>query len=207
MRRAALDRTPPWSRRRPRHRSPLCGSIVCVASRSSRQEAVALRPPRATTFTANAPHFRDTRRHSETRPRRRRVTMATSMRHAVLGSACALALLACASEARSEPDEPPYRRYFYQGRDYGSEALFGPASVFLNRGFDVLQLRPKTRDPFDQRYGPNLDNVGRSLADPLHTSRHAAPSASSSKSSSPSASPRSRRDGPRTTACTSSAAA
>lgn len=95
--------------------------------------------------------------------------MATSMRRTVLGSACALALLACASEARSEPDEPPYRRYFYQGRDYGSEALFGPASVFLNRGFDVLQLRPKTRDPFDQRYGPNLDNVGRSLADPLHT--------------------------------------
>ena len=91
------------------------------------------------------------------------------MRRTVLGSACALALLACASEARSEPDEPPYRRYFYQGRDYGSEALFGPASVFLNRGFDVLQLRPKTRDPFDQRYGPNLDNVGRSLADPLHT--------------------------------------
>lgn len=32
-------------------------------------------------------------------------------------------------------------RYFYYGRDYGSEALYNPVTVVLNMGYDITQLR------------------------------------------------------------------
>jgi len=48
---------------------------------------------------------------------------------------------------------PTHHHFFYHGRDYGSESLYGPISVFLNRGYDVLQLRPGQRSVFRQSYG------------------------------------------------------
>lgn len=32
-------------------------------------------------------------------------------------------------------------RYFYHGRDYGSEALYNPVSLVLNMGYDITQLK------------------------------------------------------------------
>ena len=60
-------------------------------------------------------------------------------------------------------------RYFYSGYDYGSQALFGPGSVFLNRGFDVFQLRPANRNPFRQDWGLDGGNVLQSMASPRKT--------------------------------------
>lgn len=42
--------------------------------------------------------------------------------------------------ARADDEEPP-KAYFYQGLPYGSQSLFNPLEVLINRGFDVLQLR------------------------------------------------------------------
>lgn len=59
-------------------------------------------------------------------------------------------------------------RFFYDGFDYGSQSLFGPGFVFLNRGYDVFQLRPANRNPFRQNYaldgGNVLDNVAHPFA-------------------------------------------
>src|SRR5690349_7813919 len=58
-------------------------------------------------------------------------------------------------------------RYFFHGYEYGSQTLYGPLYVFLNRGFDVLQLRPGARNLFDQPYGADGANVARNIANPF----------------------------------------
>jgi len=73
--------------------------------------------------------------------------------------------VAVAQQAR---DAPPEREpYFYKGYDYGSQALYGPLWVFLNRGFDVLQDRNDSRSLFQQEYLHNGENVGRNLLNPF----------------------------------------
>ena len=63
---------------------------------------------------------------------------------------------------------PPARpRYFYFARDYGSEALYGPLWVFVNRGFDVLQDHVAGRNIFTFDYRTNLGNVVRNFANPF----------------------------------------
>lgn len=64
-----------------------------------------------------------------------------------------------------EPERP--RHYFYKGYDYGSQALYGPIYVLLNRGFDTLQLRPRQRSIFDQSWSMAAENVADNLASPL----------------------------------------
>lgn len=77
-------------------------------------------------------------------------------------------VMAPAPSSSSPPELPPKpKRYFYHGYDYGSESLFNPASVFLNRGFDVLQLRPQNRGIFRQTYGRDFKNVMRNVASPF----------------------------------------
>jgi hypothetical protein len=71
-------------------------------------------------------------------------------------------MLAPAS-ARAQDHGP----YFYHGRDYGSESLYSPAYVLLNRGFDVLQLRPGRRSMFDQHWALNAQNVWNNVKSPL----------------------------------------
>lgn len=65
----------------------------------------------------------------------------------------------------SEP--PPEEPYFYKGYEYGSQAVFNPLTVFLNRGFDVLQVRSANRNVFTQLYADNAANLVRNLADPF----------------------------------------
>lgn len=69
-------------------------------------------------------------------------------------------------DAKRAPPAKP-RRYFYFNRDYGSESLYGPMSVFLNRGFDVLQLRPGRRNLLSQPYRRDGRVVLRNLGNPL----------------------------------------
>jgi hypothetical protein len=66
------------------------------------------------------------------------------------------------------PPTPPAKpRYFYFGRDYGSEALYGPLWVFVNRGYDVLQDHVAGRNIFTFDYRTNMANVARNVANPF----------------------------------------
>lgn len=51
------------------------------------------------------------------------------------------------------------RRYFFHGYDYGSQAIFNPLTNFLNRGFDVLQIRGDDRNPFTAVHEVDVRNV------------------------------------------------
>jgi hypothetical protein len=74
---------------------------------------------------------------------------------------------AYADPAPSVPAEGAPERFFYHGYDYGSEATFNPGTVLLNRGFDVMQLRPAGRGLFRQTYGRDAANVLRNVASPF----------------------------------------
>jgi hypothetical protein len=63
--------------------------------------------------------------------------------------------------------DEPARRYFYFGYDYGSQALYNPLWVFVNRGYDVLQDHVATRNIFDLEYRVNARNVANNLAHPF----------------------------------------
>ncbi|HET6146682.1 MAG TPA: hypothetical protein VFH68_04065 [Polyangia bacterium] len=65
------------------------------------------------------------------------------------------------------PVAPTRPRYFYFGLDYGSQSLFSPLWVFLNRGYDVLQDHVASRNIFEQRYRVNSGNVLDNLAHPF----------------------------------------
>ena len=66
------------------------------------------------------------------------------------------------------PPAPPAKpRYFYFGYDYGSQALYGPLWVFVNRGYDVLQDHVAGRNIFTFDYRTNLGNVARNIANPF----------------------------------------
>lgn len=90
-----------------------------------------------------------------------------------------LALGACAACAVVHPtsafaEEPPpggqdaaSRRHFYKGYDYGSQSLYNPLYLFVNRGFDVLQLRPNRRRIWDYDYVANGENVLDNVKDPF----------------------------------------
>jgi hypothetical protein len=83
-----------------------------------------------------------------------------------LGFASALlAGVAIAGDARASDDDD--ERYFYRGYDYGSQALYNPIYVLVNRGFDVLQLAPHDRDVYHQDYLVNFRNVWNNVADPF----------------------------------------
>jgi hypothetical protein len=63
--------------------------------------------------------------------------------------------------------QPAKPRYFYFGLDYGSQALYGPLWVFVNRGYDVLQDHVAGRNIFTFDYRTNLGNVARNIANPF----------------------------------------
>lgn len=65
------------------------------------------------------------------------------------------------------PTEPPPPRYFYHHYDYGTQSLYSPLWVFLNRGYDVLQDHVASRNILDQHYRTNTGNVLDNLADPF----------------------------------------
>jgi hypothetical protein len=61
----------------------------------------------------------------------------------------------------------PPTRYFYLGLDYGSQSLYSPLWVFLNRGYDVLQDHVASRNVLEQHYRVNTGNVLDNLAHPF----------------------------------------
>ena len=71
------------------------------------------------------------------------------------------------AQRRPEAPEPQPEPYFYKGYDYGSQALYGPLWVFLNRGYDVLQDRTGSRSIFQQEYRQNGETVARNLINPF----------------------------------------
>jgi hypothetical protein len=91
----------------------------------------------------------------------------TSLRALFSGLLCfgALSLPRQASAADDAAAAP--EPYFYKGYDYGSQALYGPLWVFLNRGYDVLQDRSGSRTLWAQEYRHNGETVGRNLLDPI----------------------------------------
>lgn len=62
---------------------------------------------------------------------------------------------------------PVEENYFFHGYNYGSEAAFNPATLFLNRAFDILQVQLNRRNIFDIDYKPNIKNVFDNLAHPI----------------------------------------
>jgi hypothetical protein len=91
----------------------------------------------------------------------------------VLAGLLGLAALSSASSARADDSLGDAREpYFYKGYEYGSQALYGPLWVFLNRGFDVLQDRSGSRSIFQQEYARNGENVGKNLIDPIPAIGH-----------------------------------
>ena len=72
-----------------------------------------------------------------------------------------VALLSIATPAQAE--EP--KRYFYTHPTYGSQSLQSPVYALLNRGYDNLQLRPKSHAM--QVSATDTWNVLENLADPF----------------------------------------
>src|SRR5207342_1591845 len=70
-----------------------------------------------------------------------------------------------APTAAVTPPEPT--RYFYQGYDYGTQSLYSPLWVFVNRGYDVLQDHVASRNVLNQHYRLNTGNVLDNLAHPF----------------------------------------
>lgn len=58
-------------------------------------------------------------------------------------------------------------RYFYKGRNFGSEALYNPIEVILNGSFDIIQLDGHDRNIFDFPYSSSINNVLHNLGDPF----------------------------------------
>jgi hypothetical protein len=59
------------------------------------------------------------------------------------------------------------QRYFYKGRNFGSEALYNPIYLLLNGGYDILQLQGHDRNIFNFNYAAGVKNVFKNLGDPF----------------------------------------
>ncbi len=56
---------------------------------------------------------------------------------------------------------------FYHGRTYGSEALYNPATLIINGGFDILQSATHSRDLSTIKFGTGAHNLWENLKDPF----------------------------------------
>ncbi|MBM4175249.1 MAG: hypothetical protein FJ213_03610 [Ignavibacteria bacterium] len=56
--------------------------------------------------------------------------------------------------------------YYFKGRNYGSESVFNPISLFLNAGFDMIQV-DRNRKIFNLPLNRGAKNVLRNLANPF----------------------------------------
>lgn len=59
------------------------------------------------------------------------------------------------------------QRYFYKGRNYGSEALYNPIYLLLNDSYDILQIQNHNRKIFEFNYAAGAKNVFKNLANPF----------------------------------------
>jgi len=56
--------------------------------------------------------------------------------------------------------------YFYQGRDYGSQALIHPLRLIINGGYGIMQISNRDNRPGSINYATGAANVARNLAFP-----------------------------------------
>jgi hypothetical protein len=83
-------------------------------------------------------------------------------------ASCILAatlLLMPVAPAFGTDDEEPY--YFYQGLNYGSEALLHPIRLIVNGGYGILQIDQRANRISDVDYETGLRNVWRNLSHPF----------------------------------------
>lgn len=78
----------------------------------------------------------------------------------------AIAAAAAPSPARADDLPTVPERRFYKGYDYGSQSLYNPFYVLLNRGYDTIQLRPHNRSVYGQNLGANITNVVDNVGHP-----------------------------------------
>jgi len=89
------------------------------------------------------------------------------MRRTYQLGALVVAVLIASPALAGDDGPPPPSRFFYFGQDYGTQAMYGPLWVFVNRGFDVLQDHVAPRNIFTFDYGTNMANVLRNVAHPI----------------------------------------
>lgn len=58
-------------------------------------------------------------------------------------------------------------RFFYTGKEYGSQALYNPLYLILNGSYDIIQLDGNSREIFRFPYTKASQNVFRNLASPF----------------------------------------
>jgi hypothetical protein len=81
----------------------------------------------------------------------------------------AVCLVAGRSQAQetTSPTPTEEQRYFYFGYDYGTQALYNPLWVFVNRGYDTVQDSVGKRDVSAIKYQLNGENILDNLAHPV----------------------------------------
>lgn len=67
---------------------------------------------------------------------------------------------AISAPARADDEGGPY---FYRALPYGTQSIYGPPWVFVNRGLDVLQTRVDRRDLASGPWGVDFENVADNL--------------------------------------------
>jgi hypothetical protein len=72
-----------------------------------------------------------------------------------------LAAQSAGSPVDSAAARPDSSALYYHGHRYGSQALFSPLSVIVNRGYDIFQLgaAPSGRNPWKFPYRNGIENV------------------------------------------------
>ena len=60
-----------------------------------------------------------------------------------------------------------HKNYFYNGKDFGSEAMFNPLSSIINSGFDILQSATHSRNLSTIKFGTGAKNLWENLKDPI----------------------------------------
>jgi len=60
-------------------------------------------------------------------------------------------------------------KFYYTGKNYGSEAVFNPINLILNGSYDIIQLEGRSRDIFNFNYGRNAKYFFRNLSRPLYS--------------------------------------
>jgi hypothetical protein len=76
-----------------------------------------------------------------------------------------LLLLSAAPTAAGSGDEEPY--FFYQGLNYGSEALIHPVRLIINGGYGILQIDRRSNRIYEVDYETGALNVWRNLSNPF----------------------------------------
>lgn len=76
------------------------------------------------------------------------------------------------SQINIPKEDAPKQRYFYTGKDYGSEALFNPLSLMINGGYDITQLQSVSNRFRDHQFARMAKVVFKNLTHPIESINH-----------------------------------